>query len=173
MTFDGGYLQIATVRGIPIRLHWTLPVGMLVLGGFSPAIWLAFLVLILGHEAGHALLARRYGFRVENIDVTGFGGLCRWTGSATEHQRSVIAWGGVAAQAVLLVATLAVVLVAGWPTSWAGSAFVHVFTRTNAILMVLNLLPFAPFDGAQAWLLPRRWLERLRGGGPRFRLGQR
>jgi Zn-dependent protease len=172
MTFDRGYLELGEVRGIPLRLHWTLPLGMLLFGGLSPAFWLAFLVLVLVHEAGHALLARRYGFKVLAIEVTGFGGLCRWFGRATDRQRSVIAWGGVAAQALLLIGTLLTVLVIGWPVSWFGRALVSAFVETNAFLIALNLLPFAPFDGKDAWQLPRRWFDRMRGGD-RWRFGQR
>lgn len=172
--FEGGYLRLAVLRGVPLRVHWTLPVGLLLLGGLSPVSWVAFVAIVLLHEAGHAFVVRRYGFEVLAIDVTGFGGLCRWAGFASDHQRSVIAWGGVVAQAVLLVATLLFVLVAGWPTSWVGRSLAGAFIETNALLIGLNLLPFGPFDGAEAWRLPRRWLERLRrGGGDRWRFDQR
>ena len=170
--FDRGYWHFATVRGVPLRVHWSLPVGMLLMAGFSPVSWLAFLVIVLGHEAGHALLVRRYGFHVHAIDVHGFGGLTRWVGHATPHERSVIAWGGVAAQGLLLVTTLALVIVFGWPTSWAGYALARAFIYTNLFIMALNLLPFPPFDGAEAWRLARGWRDRL-GGGPRGRFGGR
>jgi Zn-dependent protease len=159
---ESGYWKIAEVRGVPVRLHWSLPVGMLLLGGLSPLFWVAFVALVLLHEAGHAFLVRRYGFRVLAIDITGFGGLCRWEGFASDHQRSVIAWGGVAAQALLLVVSLAVVLVFGWPSSWVGRSLASVFIQSNLLVMAINLLPFRPFDGAEAWQLPRRWYERLR-----------
>jgi stage IV sporulation protein FB len=165
--FENGYLEIGKVRGVPVRLHWTLPIGMLLFGGLSPAVWLGFAALVLLHEAGHAYLVRRYRLPVRSIDLTGFGGLTRWTGATTEYQRSVIAWGGVAAQALLLVATLLVVLVTGWPTSWVGHALASVFIRTNLVIMALNLLPIPPFDGAEAWRLPARWLDRNRRLGAR------
>jgi Zn-dependent protease len=163
--FETGYFEIGKVRGVPLRLHWTLPVGMLLLGGLSPLVWLAFTALVLAHEAGHALLVRRYRLHVLSIDLTGFGGATRWAGHATEHQKSVIAWGGVAAQAVLLVAALAAFVVAGPPTSSMGHALSSVFIRSNLFIIALNLLPMAPFDGADAWKLPARFIERLRGGG--------
>jgi Zn-dependent protease len=168
--FENGHLRVGEIHGIPIRLHWTLPVGMLLLGGFSPVAWLAFAILVLVHEAGHALLVRRYGLQVLSIDLTGFGGVTRWAGHTSERQRSVIAWGGVAAQAVLLGAAALVLVFTGWPSSQFGHVMASVLTRTNALLIGINLLPFAPFDGAQAWLLPRQWLRRMRDRR-RYRLG--
>ncbi|HZO12666.1 MAG TPA: hypothetical protein VFB62_05400 [Polyangiaceae bacterium] len=165
--FEHGYFRCGEIHGIPVRFHWTLPVGMLLFGGLSPAFWLAFVVLVLLHEAGHAFLVRRYGFLVTGIDVTGFGGLCRWVGRATDHQRSVIAWGGVGAQAVLLVASIVFVALFGWPASWLGRSLANAFIQTNALIMAINLLPFPPFDGAEAWKLLRRFK-----GGDRWRFGQ-
>ena len=162
--FQYGYWTLGRVRGIPVRLHWTLPVGALIFAGFSPIIWLAFAVIVLLHEAGHAALVRRYGFRVLAIDLTGFGGMCRWSGQATAHERGVIAWGGVLAQTVLLLITVGLLAVVGWPTSALGASLAYTFTRTNAAIIVLNLLPMPPFDGAEAWSLVVRYVRRFRAG---------
>jgi Zn-dependent protease len=160
--FDRGYWKIGSLRGVPIRFHWTVPLGALVLGGFSfmPAFWVSFALLVLLHELGHATLVRHFGHRNHSIDVTGLGGLCRWSGHATSFERAAIAWGGVIAQALLLVFTLLFVLLLGSPSSSHASQIVHVFTRSNAILIGLNLLPFAPLDGAEAWKILRH--ERFR-----------
>ena len=40
--FNSGYLTVGEVRGIRLRLHWTLPLGALLLGGLSPVAWVAF-----------------------------------------------------------------------------------------------------------------------------------
>ncbi|MFW5739418.1 MAG: hypothetical protein ACOC1F_03530 [Myxococcota bacterium] len=156
--FDRGYWKVGSFRGVPIRLHWTLPLGVLVFSGgaFVPAFWLAFTLLILLHEFGHAAFVRRFGHRTIGIDVTGFGGMCRWSGHASPFERSAIAWGGVLAQGVLLTATFAFVLVAGTPTNPHAAEVVNAFTRTNLLLIGLNLLPFPPLDGAEAWKIFRQ-----------------
>jgi Zn-dependent protease len=163
--FDQGYLTLARWRGTPIRAHWSMPLGALVFGGFSfaPAFWVAFFVLVLVHELGHAVLARRYGARVLSVDVTGFGGLCRWSGVVSDYERAKIAWGGVLAQAVLLVAALAVLATLGRPTSVIGAQLVSAFVTTNLLIMGLNLLPLRPLDGKEAWLLASDLLARWRG----------
>jgi Zn-dependent protease len=132
-----------------------MPLGALFFTGFrfEPGAWLGFVLIILLHEIGHALLVMRYGLGVTSIDLHAYGGATRWSGAASEHQRSVIAWGGVLAQAALLVVTALVVGVVGPPRTFFGAELVYVFITTNLWLMALNLLPFPPLDGAQAWKL--------------------
>jgi Zn-dependent protease len=152
--FENGYLTVGSFRGIPIRFHWTTALGAFFFSGFqfAPAFWVAFVLLVLVHELGHALVVRRLGHLPLGIEVTGFGGLCRWDGSrANDLHRTIIAWGGVLAQAVLLVLTYAYSFIAGPPRSIEEYQIVSAFTRTNIHLILLNLLPFPPLDGAQAW----------------------
>ena len=165
--FDTGFFTIVRWKGTPIRLHWSIALGALLFSGFrfAPVFWASFFGLVLIHEIGHALIVRRYGHHVHAIDVTGFGGLCRWSGHASPFERAAIAWGGVLAQAVVLVATVAVVLVLGRPTTAAGAEVVSVFTRTNVILIALNLLPLPPLDGAEAWPIFRHLKGRFRSVG--------
>ena len=160
--FKTGYLQVASWKGTPIRLHWTLPLGALMFGGLSPVFWVAFFGLVLLHEMGHALLVRRYGHQVLSLDVTGFGGLCRWRGRTTQHQKSVIAWGGVGAQAIVLAIAFATVTIFGYPQHWALRQITSVLIGTNALLIALNLLPMPPFDGADAWRLVTDYVQRRR-----------
>ncbi len=76
---EDGYLQLGTVRGVPIRLHWSTALGALFFSRFkfAPAFWLGFVLLVLVHEVGHAWVAQRLGHRALAIEVTGFGGLCK------------------------------------------------------------------------------------------------
>ncbi len=163
---DRGYFSVGRFRGVPVRVHVLTILGALFFTGFrfEPGAWLGFFLLVLLHEAGHAVLVRRYGLRVDGVDVHAFGGVCHWSGETTSWQRAVIAWGGVLAQALLLVGTLAVVAIAGRPQSLFLAELVEVFTATNLWLMALNLAPFPPLDGAHAWKivgeLRARWSAR-------------
>ena len=161
-----GSLTIARLRGIPIRVHWTLPLGALVFSGFSfaPGFWLGFFLLVLIHELGHAAFVRGFRLRVVGIDISGFGGLCHWSGVATPAQRGAIAWGGVLAQAALLAVTFAVLLVTGNPPTRFLAELASVFTFTNVYLIAINLLPIPPLDGYEAWGFVRRM---IRGRGQR------
>jgi len=149
---------------MPVRLHWSFPLGMLFIGGlrFAPGLWLAYFGLVAAHELGHGMLARRYGCVVTSLDVHGFGGLCSYTGYPTAYQNAVIAWGGVLAQGALGALTVGVVAVVGQPRTDFVADMVHVFTKVSAIIAAINLLPLNGLDGGRAWKLPGLWWRRVR-----------
>ena len=118
---------------------------------------------------GHALLCRFYGLWVVSVDIHGLGGLCHYRGSPTALQRSVIAWGGVLTQGALYVITWSLLGMVGLLPSHFLRQLALVFLGTNLWLMLLNLLPIAPLDGAEAWRLPRLWWQRRRGTSSRAR----
>lgn len=146
-----GWLTVGKWHGAPIRLHFTILLLGLWFGGlrFVPGIWVAFCLVVLIHEMGHAFLVRRFGHTVLSIDVHGLGGWCRWAGISTPYERAVIACGGVIAQGILLVLTLAVVGLVGRPTSSIGAQVYHAFVTTNLWIMLFNMLPIPPLDGAE------------------------
>jgi Zn-dependent protease len=151
-----GFWHAGTIRGVPIRFHWSILLGALIFSGFrfSPAFWLAFPLLVLIHELGHAWVIQRLGHRALAIDVTGFGGLCHWDPRfASRLHHALVAWGGVAAQFLLFLAATAYTLIKGGPSFYWEAEVLHVFTTTNLFLIALNLLPFPPLDGARAWTL--------------------
>lgn len=161
--FDTGYLTVARWRGTPIRVHWSTPIGMLVFGRFAlvPGFWLGYLLLVGLHEMGHAYLSHRVGLRAHSIEIHALGGQCRYGGySVSPWQRAVVAWGGVLAQAILLAIALVAVLVVPVPPSAFSAELLSALTWTNVWLMMLNLMPIPPLDGAEAWKLPRLWRER-------------
>ena len=107
MVFAGGYLTVARVRGVAVRLHFTVPLGLIF---FMAVLRNAALVagvagIVVAHELGHVALARKYRLPVVSIDVTGIGGACRYVNAhATETQEAIIAWGGVLVQGCFLAA---------------------------------------------------------------------
>lgn len=161
-----GYLGLGRWRGIAVRVHWTTPIGaaLLTMRPFSPAAWLAFVVVILVHEVGHAVVVRWCGGTVHAINVTGVGGTCWWSGRVSPLRRAAIAWGGVGAQLLLAVATIVALPYVGRPET-SSSALVdvaYVLTVSNVLMALVNLVPIAPLDGAEAW----RVVRLLRGPRP-------
>lgn len=161
---SGGYWTMFRLRGVPVRVHWSVPLGMLVFTGFrvAPGAWAAFFVLILAHELGHAAMVLASRAQVLSVEVSGIGGLCRWRGSVTSIQRAVIAFGGVWAQLLLLVVALVLTRVAP-PSSLFLDHFLGVMIETNLFLMAVNLLPVVPLDGSEAWALFPLLYQRWRG----------
>jgi Zn-dependent protease len=167
--FENGYLHIGEVLGAPVRLHWSIPIGAVVLGRFRfvPWFWAAFLVLVLIHELGHAIMVRAAKARVLSIDAHGAGGVCWWQGDVSDIWRALIAWGGVLAQAVVLACAYAWLVFVGYPTTSIGAGFADAFTNSNLWLIAINLIPIPGFDGAEAWrLFPAivRWRRERRTG---------
>lgn len=155
-----GYWVLGRWKGAPVRIHWSAPLGAVVFGRFEfvPAFWFGYLVLILLHELGHLLAVRAVGAQPIRIDVTAVGGVCAWQGSPSKLGRCAIAWAGVGAQAVLLLAAIAWDAVTGPSSSPMERALLGVFGRTNLVLIAFNLLPVRPLDGAEAWpVVPLLW----------------
>lgn len=150
---DRGYLRVARPWGVEVRIHWSVPLAALLVARlrFEPLIWLGFLGVLLAHQFGHAGAVAISGGRLLGLDTTGFGGSCRWRGAGTLLERARVAWGGVLAQVVLLVAALGL-------SSWHGASsdagsLRYCFVELNLAVLAINLLPIAPLDGALAWRL--------------------
>jgi Zn-dependent protease len=154
--FSKGYLQLGRLAGVPVRMHWTAPIGAFVFCGFrfSAVAWACFFGIILAHELGHALVVKAARCSPTQILLLASGGLCAWRGEATPIGRAAIAWGGVWAQLVLLGAAALYLSLYGWPSDLTGYEIAATLTAANTWSIVFNLLPIAPLDGAEAWALP-------------------
>jgi Zn-dependent protease len=158
-------------RGVPISLHWTVLIGIpwfyyqtrsLV---YTAIAFVAFLFLILVHELGHAAVARWRRVEVVNIRLFFIHGTCTTEEPYDELDDVLIAWGGVAAQLVVLVIAFSADLLLSTLSPFAhslASPLLRVLIGTNFFIMIVNLIPVAPFDGFKAWrILPilREWWE--------------
>jgi Zn-dependent protease len=151
-------------RGIPIALHWTVFIGIAWFFYLTRSLldtvvaFFAFLFLLLIHELGHAAVALRRQVEVDKIQLYFLHGNCAHEYPDHELDDVLIAWGGVAAQFVVLVVALAAdaLLAAASPFARVmASPLLQVFISTNIFIMIFNLLPIASFDGAKAWrILP-------------------
>lgn len=156
----GGVLHVRIPRLPPLELHWTLLLGMLFFGRGTLGGALGFFVLVLGHELGHAALVRARGLRTIAIAMHWMGGECRYDGgSATPLDQAIIAWGGVLAQAAILVPALVLAETLA-PGPGVVAELLSVLVVANLLMIVLNLLPIPALDGGRAWqvfgLLRRR-----------------
>ena len=161
--FTSGFWTVSHFAGAPVRVHWSVILLMLYFGGWQPGAWLGVMIIVVVHELGHALIVRAVGAQVTEVMVYGFGGYCGWRGTVTPRERALIAWGGVAAQAVLYL----VARIVG-QTIGAADPFTYVLldtlTRSNLVLIAINLLPVPPLDGASAWPLISMLYNDLRRG---------
>jgi Zn-dependent protease len=156
-------LKIATVAGIPIRLHWTFILFMAWLGllanqapDFAPVALLipALFVCVLLHELGHALTAKHYGIRTRDITLYPIGGVAMIVGRPTPPQEFWIAVAGPAVNVVIagiLGLSHWAVLGSGphFQTEIKSGPFLHNLFSVNIMLAVFNLIPAFPMDGGR------------------------
>jgi Zn-dependent protease len=167
---------LGTWRGVSITLHWTVLLGLPYYYYLTRSVsytaisFAAFLFLMFVHELGHAAVAAWRHVEVERIRLLFLHGVCVHEEPYHEEDDVLIAWGGVAAQLVVLIVALGADLLLTMlaaPAPPAVWALLRVLINTNLFLMVFNLIPLAPFDGAKAWrVLPllREWAARTSWG---------
>jgi Zn-dependent protease len=172
-----GYWNIGTWKNIPFYMHWSVFLWLpYYWSSYHDLAWaelslVGFLVLLVVHEAGHAIAAMSRSLRVHAIELHAFRGLCWHEPAYREEDDVLVAWGGVLGQCCLLVLALAVqyALAESAPGMlYALAPLFHVFIKANLVIAAINLLPVEPLDGYRAWrvipLLQRRFFS---GGGSR------
>lgn len=159
--------KIATVKGISIRLHWTMIAFLAWIGlanladkGFSAAlgsvgiVGLVFLFVVL-HELGHALMAQRFGIGTRDITLLPIGGVARLQRIPEQPMHELwIALAGPAVNLVIvIVLAVTISLLRGftalfvWPTTDA--PILNFALMVNLIMALFNLLPAFPMDGGR------------------------
>ena len=159
----GGW-RIGSVSGVPVYLgrSWAL-IAVVMVALFGPSVQqtlpelgglaylvagsyaLLLLVSVLAHEAAHALVAQRAGYRVHRIVADFWGG-------HTAHDGAGGTPGGSAAVAVVGPLANAALAVLGWGLLQVLDGGVPLllalaFTWANAVVAVFNLVPALPLDG--------------------------
>lgn len=167
----GRSFRIARIAGIPVGVSplwlvivalitWSLGAGYYPgeVSGIAPvasyglglASALLLFASILAHEFGHALVARRRGVQVEEIDLWLLGGLARMTGqpkTAEDELRFALAGPAVTALIAALFAVVALVLPDSAPP--AVRAVVDYQMQINLLILGFNLIPAFPLDGGR------------------------
>jgi len=111
----------------------------------------AFLVSLILHEMGHALVAQRLGFDVLSITVFGFAGVTHFRPEPqTPRAQGLIAAAGPGVNLLLGAVGWALYQVVD-PQSAVGTLVFDLFT-INLALGVFNLAPGLPLDGGQVLL---------------------
>jgi Zn-dependent protease/predicted transcriptional regulator len=113
---------------------------------------------VLAHELSHALVARRFGLKVEGITLFIFGGVTTIDSeSRTPREEALIAIAGPATSIGIGLALLAIDMAVGQPQI---GALVGWLGFINLALGAFNLIPGFPMDGGRVL---RALLWRLRG----------
>lgn len=160
--------KIGRIAGVEIHLHATFPLLLVWLATaqyLQSGQWrdvvvsLAFTILLFGiivlHELGHALTARRFGIRTRDITLLPIGGVARLERMPERpRQEMLVALAGPAVNLVLAA------LFAGATLLFSGAddllhpdlvkaGFLARLTWMNVLLAAFNLLPAFPMDGGR------------------------
>lgn len=157
-------LRLATIGGVPVYIGRSWPIIAVVivvtfgpqiaegrpelgLGAYAVALAYAVLLLVsvLAHEAAHAVVATRAGYRVNRVVADLWGGHTAYDSSTARPGASaLVAVAGPAANALLaLLGWLAAPQISGD----IPSLLVRAMWFTNGFVAVFNLLPGLPLDG--------------------------
>jgi Zn-dependent protease len=167
----GRSYRIGRIAGIPVGVSplWLVIVALFTVAlgagyfpeevhGISPvvsyALGLASVLLlfasILAHEFGHALVARRRGIEVQEIDLWLLGGVSRMRGEAhAPGDELAFALAGPAVTAVLAACFGALALLLGSSMPAVLRALIDYQALVNCLLLGFNLVPAFPLDGGR------------------------
>lgn len=160
-------LECGRIAGVPVRLHWSALIVAAYLAfslGTSTSVAAALIgvagfgLSILGHEVGHALIARRFGVATTSIDLWALGGVARLASEAPNpRSEGFIAIAGPGASALISFASWV-----GWmtlPVTGIAGEIGRVLlwlAILNAAVSIFNMLPGSPLDGGRV-LRAVRW----------------
>lgn len=167
-----GSFRIARISGIDVKLHFTFLLLPLLLGfsGYAsgggrlsaaveaiiPLLLLFGCVLL--HEFGHALAARHYGIKTDDITLLPIGGVARLERMPEEPSQELVV--ALAGPAVNVAIILGLGLALGVPSlQWALTSRLQDTTDSlpislfllavNVKLLLFNLIPAFPMDGGR------------------------
>ncbi len=151
---------IGSIYGIPVELHWTFILMMLLALVISLNLFLIFLLLFICvflHELAHSITAIRNGIKVKKIILYPLGG-----GSIIDlddvppRLEFMIAIAGPVSSFLLafIFGFIVIFIPAG-----TVELFVQLLFLLNLLLAVFNILPWFPLDGGRVL---RSWLEKKR-----------
>lgn len=167
--------NLGRIAGIPIRMHLTLLILLAWIAGtyaitgagvsataLGVGLVMAIFVVIVVHELGHALVARRYGIGTRDIMLLPIGGIASLERIPEKPKQEL----AVALVGPAINLALAAVLYAVLPATTVGS-YVNVIVKQlvyiNIGLASFNMIPAFPMDGGRAL----RALLAMRMGGAR------
>jgi Zn-dependent protease/predicted transcriptional regulator len=170
MTMNGS-LPFGHVFGVPLRMHWSVPVLAVLLGyglgrqtlpawtpGQSAAVYTAasavgavlLMASVLLHEVAHAAMARRKNLSVQDVTLWAMGGMTRMGRPKTAPVALEVAASGPLTSLALGGAALGAGIGVRAVTGWEVIAAVLVWLGwANIFLGLFNLLPAVPLDGGR------------------------
>lgn len=152
------FVRAGKLDGVPLYLHWStivLPTAALFLAPtrlpLTVVVLLAYFAVLLLHEWGHVLAARRRRCAAHSIELYPILGITRYSMPWSRLDDAFIAWGGVLAQLVVALPLVLATSRHGFEGPELVNAAVAILGHLSLIIAAFNLVPLEPLDGARAW----------------------
>jgi Zn-dependent protease len=162
--------RLGRLAGIDLYVHATFlllvawvalreyPYGVAAIGTSLVYIVALFAIVVM-HELGHALTARRYGILTRDIILLPIGGVARLERMPRDpRQELLVALAGPAVNVGIAIVLYGLLRLTGSPPAAdlytvdllsSTRAFVYQLVLVNIMLAVFNLLPAFPMDGGR------------------------
>jgi len=160
--------RLGRLFGIEVRVHATFLIllgwvamshlmngqGIAVAAGGVAYVLAVFAIIVL-HELGHALTARRFGIATRDITLLPIGGIARLERMPSKpSEELLVAIAGPAVNVVLAMLLFATVVAMGAfedvaRVSLVGGPLLVKLMWTNVAICVFNLIPAFPMDGGR------------------------
>lgn len=158
--------SLGKLFGVDVKIHGTfllllafIAISGLLQGGLFQALLavalsgVVFSVVVM-HEFGHILAARKYGIPTKDVILSPIGGVARLQGLPSNPNAEIaIAAAGPAVNLVLAALGFLVMQVPLWAQAQGGvlffAALLDWFVTINLVLLVFNLIPAIPMDGGR------------------------
>jgi Zn-dependent protease len=161
--------RVFRFQGVDVFVHWTvflIAAVMVYAARRNPWVTLtagaSWLGLLLLHECGHMIAARRVHTPVISIELYPISAYCRFEVPWSRFDYCVIAWGGVIAQLAVAVPIMLWVSAFGYTRFEPVNAGLVVLGDYSLVIVVLNLLPVKSLDGSIAWRIVPEFIKRMK-----------
>lgn len=165
--------KIGEFAGIGLFIHATFPLliafaalpvlfngGSIASALLNVAFILVLFVCVVLHEYGHALAARRYGIKTQDITLLPIGGVARLERMPEKPwQEFVVAAAGPAVNIAIAAGLFVILVVTGGGSALGGfgrgssflfgGSFLEQLMSINIVLVLFNLIPAFPMDGGR------------------------
>jgi Zn-dependent protease len=175
---QGGKIYLGHIGKVPVYagfeaiflLVYIFSMGSNLPGEYLITLFLVFLLTILLHELGHAVVALAQGMMGVSITLSALGGYCSYSGERHPYREFLISLTGPVTN--LFIAWMCWLLKTNTSIDDVLLRFfVEQMFYWNLVLGILNLIPIYPLDGGQVVLSLCRLFSKNDPFSRRFTLG--
>jgi hypothetical protein len=165
----GRLTRINRIWGVDVYVHWSVflvSAFFLLNAGRKPLLTViglaAYWSILLIHECGHLIAAQRLNCEVYSIELYPVFGFTRFQTPWSQFDHTIIAWGGVLAQATVAFPVVLWVALRGYTRYDAVNALLAILGFLSLGIAAFNLIPTGSLDGKLAWQIFPLLIKRLR-----------